>query len=115
MRRHRFVYVVGRTSVRIGGTWNMIRIGLSSEDRTLQSLLSALGNEFDASLVPTDAGIKELLQPGRFDLVLLDLDAYQDMLHEAVNLTRQLVAAEMPLVVMASDSLRSNAVELVRL
>jgi DNA-binding NtrC family response regulator len=93
----------------------MIRIGLSSEDRTLQSLLSALGNEFDANLVPTDAEINQLLQSGRFDLVLLDLDAYQDKLKDAVTVTRQLVAAEMPLVVMASDSLRSNAVELVRL
>jgi DNA-binding NtrC family response regulator len=93
----------------------MIRIGLSSVDRTLQSLLSALGNEFDASLVPTDAEIDDLLDDSRFDLVLLDLDAYQNMLQEAVSLTKQLVAAEMPLVVMASDSLRSNAVELVRL
>lgn len=93
----------------------MIRIALSSQDRTLQSLLSALGNEFDANLVPTDADIDELLDASRFDLVLLDLDAYHDMLQEAVNLTKQIVAAEMPLVVMASDSLRSNAVELVRL
>jgi len=65
----------------------MIRIGLSSQDRTLQSLLSALGNEFDASLVSTDTEIDELLDSHRFDLVLLDLDAYQDKLQEAVGVT----------------------------
>jgi len=93
----------------------MIRIGLSSEDRTLQSLLSsALGKEFDAYRVPIDAGIEQLLEPGRFDLVLLDLDAYQDSLQEAFDLSTQLIASQMPLVVMASDNLRANAYELVR-
>jgi DNA-binding NtrC family response regulator len=80
----------------------------------LQSLLSsALGKEFETSLVPLNTEVGQLLGPGCFDLALLDLDAFHDSLQEAVDLCRQL-ASQMPLIVMASDNLRATAYDMVQ-
>ena len=94
----------------------MIRIGLHSEDRTLQSLLSsALGKEFEILLAPSEERINHLLSLGGCDLMLLDLDSYQDSLQDVLECSRRIIASPLPSVIMASDSLRSAAVELVRL
>jgi len=93
----------------------MIRIGLHSEDRTLQSLLSsALGLEFQILLLPTEEEIKHILSTGGCDVVLLELDSDHNELKQRLECSRRIIATQMPLVVMASDTLRSTAAELVR-
>jgi DNA-binding NtrC family response regulator len=93
----------------------MIRIGLHSEDRTLQSLLSsALGQEFEVLLASTEDEIKSILTAAHCDVMLLELDSDQDSLKQRLECARRIIASQMPLVVMASDTLRSTAVELVR-
>jgi DNA-binding NtrC family response regulator len=93
----------------------MIRIGLHSEDRTLQSLLSsALGQEFEVILASTEDEIKSMLTAAHCDVMLLELDSDQDSLKQRLECARRIIASQMPLVVMASDTLRSTAVELVR-
>ena len=94
----------------------MIRLGLHSKDHTLQSLLSsALGKEFEVLLTSTEDRINQMLAVGGCDLILLDLDSYQDELKQGLDCCKRIIASQTPLVVMASDALRSNAVELVRL
>jgi DNA-binding NtrC family response regulator len=93
----------------------MIRIGLYSEDRTLQSLLSsALGQEFEILRVAAEEGIKLMLSAGGCDVMLLELDSEQDALKQRLDCSRRIIASQIPLVVMASDALRSTAVDLVR-
>ena len=94
----------------------MIRIGLYSEDRTLQSLLSsALGKEFDVFLESYEDGNNHMLSAGGCDVVLLNLDSNQDSLQQRLECSRSIIASQMPSVVMADDGLRSTAIELVRL
>ena len=93
----------------------MIRIELYSEDRTLQSLLSsALGKEFDVFQATAENSISQPGSARNSDLVLLDLDSYQDSLQVGLKFCRQIIATQIPLVLLASDPLRSTAVELVR-
>ena len=94
----------------------MMQVGLLSVDRTLQSLLpSALGKEFEVFLAPTESQLTQMLSLGGCDLVLLDLDSYQDSLEQGLECSHRILVSQLPLVVIASDSLRSTAVELVRL
>jgi DNA-binding NtrC family response regulator len=94
----------------------MIRIGLLSEDRTLHSLLSsALGKEFEVLLASTEERNNGTLSAGGCDVALLDLDSDQDSLQQRIECSRRIIASQIPSVVMASDGLRSTAVELVGL
>jgi DNA-binding NtrC family response regulator len=93
----------------------MIHIGLYSEDRTLQSLLSsALGQEFEVLRASTEDEIKLLLTAGSCDVILLELDSDQDSLKHRLESSRRIIATQIPLVVMASDTLRCTAADLVR-
>jgi DNA-binding NtrC family response regulator len=90
----------------------MIRIALYSEDRTLRSLLcSALGSEFEveAGLV----GKEPTLDPGSYDASILDLGSAPAALERALVCASKLMDAGATLVVMADDSQRATAVELV--
>ncbi|WP_051979665.1 sigma-54 dependent transcriptional regulator [Edaphobacter aggregans] len=94
----------------------MIQIALFSVDRTLQSLLSsALGNEFEVFLAPTEDQIKHMVSIGDCNLVLLDLDSHQESLEQGLQCSLRILTTQVPLIVIASDALRSTAVELVRL
>jgi DNA-binding NtrC family response regulator len=94
----------------------MIRIGLHSKDRTLQSLLSsALGKDFDALFASTEDRINHMLSGSGCDVLLLDLDSYQDSLDKVSECARRVIASQVPLVILASDALRHTAIELVRL
>jgi DNA-binding NtrC family response regulator len=94
----------------------MVRIGLYSEDRKLLSVLSsALGHEFAVQLEPSEESINEKLSDGSLDTVILDLDSNQDLLKERIDSCRRIVAAQASSVVMADDSMRGVAQELVRL
>jgi DNA-binding NtrC family response regulator len=46
--------------------------------------------------------------------MLLDLDSYQEPLKQGLDCSESIIATQIPLVVMASDALRTAAVELVR-
>jgi DNA-binding NtrC family response regulator len=93
----------------------MIRIALYSEDRTLQPLLaSALGKDFQVRLESSPAGIDRILSAGSCDSIILDLDSGPEALKERLACAERILQSQTYLVVMADDSQRSTAVELVR-
>ena len=66
-----------------GTPTHMIRIGLYSEDRKLQSILSsALGNGFKVLVESDETGIQQMLLDGGCDVVILDLDSNNDSLEK---------------------------------
>lgn len=97
----------------------MVRIGLYSEDRKLLSVLSsALGHEFQVSLESSEDRVDEMLSDGNWDVVILDInsnDSNQEILKQRIASCRRIVASPVSSVVMADDSLRGAAEELVRL
>jgi DNA-binding NtrC family response regulator len=93
----------------------MIKIGLYSEDRTLQPLLSsALGKEFQVLLKSDEQKMNELVSEGLCDVMVLDLNCKHELLQDRIGFSRRLIASNVPAVVMADDGLRSTAFELVR-
>ena len=93
----------------------MIKIGLYSEDRTLRSLLSsALGKEFQIRQGSDVIEMTELISARECDVMILDLNSNHDALPERIQTSRELVASNMPAIVMADDGLRSTAFEMVR-
>lgn len=94
----------------------MIRIGLYSEDRKLLPILSsALGREFQVQLEQSEDEAARKLSRGEWDVVILDLDSNQASLKERIASCRRIVASQVSSVIMADDSLRGAAEELVRL
>src|SRR5580698_7657787 len=93
----------------------MIRIGLYSEDRTLQPLLSsALGRDFQILLETNEDGVNHLISAGDCDVMILDLHSNHGSLAQRIECSRRIVTSQIATVVMADDSLRSTAVDLVR-
>ena len=94
----------------------MIRIGLYSEDRTLQPLLSsALGKDFQVLLESGGDGIDHRVAAGECDVLILDLASHLETLQERIECSRRLIASNIPAILMADDTLRSTAFELVRM
>lgn len=94
----------------------MIRIALYTEDRKLQPLLSsALGKDFRVQLESTEDGINNVASAEECDVVLLDLDACENSHEERLASCRRIIASSISAVVLADDSLRAGAIELVRL
>jgi DNA-binding NtrC family response regulator len=94
----------------------MIQLAIYSNDRTLHSLLSpALGNQFEIVLESKEEGMKHLLSTSGCDVILLDLECAAEQLPERIEFSRRLIASRVDLIVMADDSIRAAAVELVRL
>ena len=94
----------------------MIRIGLYSDDPKLQQILSSvLGKEFQVFLETTEEGIDSMVADGRCDVVILDLDSNHDLVHDRIARCRRIVRSRVSSVVMADDTLRATAAELVRL
>src|SRR5580658_9883749 len=93
----------------------MIRIGLYSEDRTLQPLLSsALGKDFQVLLESGRDEMDRLIADGECDVLILDLSSHHDTLQERMECSRHLIASNIPAILLAEDNLRSTAFELVR-
>jgi DNA-binding NtrC family response regulator len=95
----------------------MLRIGLYSEDGALQPLLSsALGREYRVIGAPDEAAIDRLVESSSLDVVLLDLDESHTSATQRIQRCSQMLAgSNAPLmVIMADDSMRSTAAELVR-
>jgi DNA-binding NtrC family response regulator len=94
----------------------MIRIGLLSEDRALQTLLaSALGKEFQVELAMSEGDLLRVIDSAECDVLILDLNSNNGSTKERIECTRRIIALQVPALVMADDGLRSTAVELVRL
>jgi DNA-binding NtrC family response regulator len=94
----------------------MVRIGLYSEDRKLLSVLSsALGHEFQVQLEPSEDEVYRIASSGAWDVVILDLDSNQAQLQQRIASCRRIVGSQVSAVIMADDSLRGAAEELVRL
>jgi len=93
----------------------MIKIGLYSEDRTLDPLLSsALGKEFRVALKADQEGMDDLVAAGACDVIVLDLNSNHESLQERIGFSRRLIASHVPCIVMADDGLRSTAFEMVK-
>jgi DNA-binding NtrC family response regulator len=93
----------------------MIRIGLYSEDRTLQPILaSALGRDFQILLETNEDGVNQLVAAGGCDVMILDLNSILGSAQQRVECARRILGLQVASVVMADDSLRSTAVDLVR-
>lgn len=94
----------------------MIRIGLLSEDRALQPLLSsALGKEFQIEWVTSEEEVGRLVDESECDVLIQDLNSNIGSVKERIECSRRIIALQAPMVVLADDALRSTAVELVRL
>jgi DNA-binding NtrC family response regulator len=94
----------------------MIRIGLYTDDPKLQQILSSvLGKDFQVLLETTEEGINRLLANAGCDVVILDLDSNHDLLQHRIAGCRRIVGSRISSVVMADDTLRETAAELVRL
>ncbi|MGC9224481.1 MAG: sigma 54-interacting transcriptional regulator [Terracidiphilus sp.] len=93
----------------------MIRIGLYSEDRPLQPLLSsALGKDFEVMIGSDAEQMDAMIAAGSCDVLILDLFSHEDSLQTRIDCARHLIASSVPAILMADDSLRSTAFELVR-
>jgi DNA-binding NtrC family response regulator len=93
----------------------MIKIGLYSEDRTLRPLLaSALGKDFSVLHESDAEAMSSLVSARECDVTIVDLNSNRDSMRERIEFSRQLIALNVPMVVMADDGLRSTAFELVR-
>src|ERR1700730_8194420 len=94
----------------------MIRIGLYSDDPKLQQILSSvLGREFQVFLETTEEGINRMLAKAGCDVVILDLDSGHALLQHRIACCRRIAGSRVSSVVMADDTLRATAAELVRL
>ena len=99
----------------LDGLTVMTRVAIYSEDRTLQPLLSsALGKDFEVLLESDGEGMDALIAAGDCDVLILDLCRHEDSLETRVDCARRLIASNVPAILMADDSLRSTAFELVR-
>lgn len=94
----------------------MVRIGLYSEDRKLLPVLSsALGHEFQVELERSESVAAHKLSEGEWDVVILDLDSNLTSLKDRIATCKRFVASQVSSIIMADDSLRGTAEELVRL
>ena len=93
----------------------MTRVAIYSEDRTLQPLLSsALGKDFEVLLESDSVGMDSLIAAGGCDVMILDLFRREDSAENRIDCARRLITSDIPAILMADDTLRSTAFELVR-
>lgn len=72
-----------------------------------------MGKEFEFLYESTEAGIQRLALDEHCDLVVLDLNSNHDGLKERIECASRLIEAQVTLVVLADDILKSTATELV--
>src|SRR4051812_26329767 len=94
----------------------MIRVGLFSQDCTLQPLLSsALGTEFQFFFEAKEDGVNRLLSEKTCHIMILDLNSNHDSLKERIACARGMMTSDVAWIILADDGLRVTANELVRL
>ena len=93
----------------------MICVGLCSHDSALQPLLSSgLGQEFQLFLETSESGIKHLVEDEGCTVAIFDLNSKDEAVKVHIDQARRLIAAQVTLIVLADDLLRSTANELVK-
>jgi DNA-binding NtrC family response regulator len=93
----------------------VIRVGLFSQDCTLQPLLSsALGTEFQFFFEAKEDGVNRLLSDKNCHIMILDLNSNHDSLKERIACARRMIDSAVAWVILADDGLRVTASELVR-
>ena len=93
----------------------VIRVGLFSQDCSLQPLLSsALGTEFQFFFEAKEDGINRLLSEKACHVMMLDLNSNHDSLKERIVCARRMIGSDVTWVILADDGLRVTANELVR-
>jgi DNA-binding NtrC family response regulator len=93
----------------------MIRIGLFSEDRTLQPILaSALGREFQIVFAAEESVMNERIEAGDCDVLLIDLNSSMRSPSSRIDAARRLIEQSVPVVTMVDDGLRLTGADLVR-
>jgi len=93
----------------------VIRVGLYTQDRALQPLLSSgLGNEFQFLRDSSEPGIRSLLEDEGCTVLIVDLNAHEGPLRDRIECARRLIAAQVTVLVLADDGLRATAYDLVR-
>lgn len=94
----------------------MIRVALYSSDPSLQTVLSgALGAEFELLHLATEEGLKRLLSTTGCDAIVVDIGALDAASAQRIDFAKRIIASRIDTIIMADDSLRSTASELVRL
>jgi len=92
-----------------------MRIGVYSEDSSLQSLLSSsLPKDLRVLLEPAEDCNSDLISSGSFDLVLLDLRSSTEPLPQRVDCFKRIIASGMNAVIISDEGLRTVAIDLVR-
>ncbi len=93
----------------------LIRVVLCSRDLKLRPVLApALGKEFGVTIEPRRRGVKELVAQQECDVVILDLDPTCCPMEEQIDLYEEIAEFPVAILVMASDDVRSSALELVQ-
>lgn len=93
----------------------MSTIGLYSDDRTLSPLLSSvLGKDFTVIVKSERRESRDQTDTEVCDALILDLNSKHDSLQRRIGLSLQLIASNVPVVIMADDELRSTTFDLVK-
>ncbi|HEX7730649.1 MAG TPA: sigma-54 dependent transcriptional regulator [Terracidiphilus sp.] len=93
----------------------MIRVGLLTEDKSMQVLLTtAMGREFRIFREPIAQGIDPRISASDYDVLLLDLQAAWEPMILNDGGAEKLFSLGTPVVVMADPASRATADELVR-
>lgn len=93
----------------------LIRVALLSRDSALEPLLaSAMGSEFEFFSEPDEEGLCGLIEAEECHIVLLDLSVKHDGTRDGIESARRILAKHVALIVLADDSLRTTADNLVR-
>lgn len=93
----------------------MIRIGLFSEDRTLQPILaSALGREFQIIFAAEESVMNDRIEAGDCDVLLIDLNSNMASAGSRIEAAGRLIGQSIPVVAMVDDGLRPTGADLVR-
>ncbi|MGA8044352.1 MAG: sigma-54 dependent transcriptional regulator [Terracidiphilus sp.] len=94
----------------------MIRIGLLTDDGSLQPILSsALGREFKVNPVLGEEDVDRMVGDGACDVLIVDLNSNHSAAKVRIECSRRIVTKPIPSVIMADDILRGTALELVRI
>src|SRR5215472_12503723 len=84
------------------GVNKLIRVGLFSQDCSLQPLLSsALGTEFQFFFEAKEDGVNRLLSEHNCQVMILDLNSNHDSLKERIACARRLIASDVAWVILA--------------
>jgi DNA-binding NtrC family response regulator len=93
----------------------MIRLACHTDDPKLRPLLSsALGSDYSLRTETSGSRLNQLIAEDQVDVLILDLDSASRPTAELVALFSEFAVSRIPVVVMADDSRRSIALDLLQ-